>query len=125
MKWTWVKGHADNTFNMRCDELAVSEYKRYQETHKEEIQKESIKEFQTDGELMPLNLNQKIDIRFVPYEKWGVGCDKFVTILKCTSLSNVYAAEANNSTLLTIGSYENCKDCVKLYKEQQVKGKIE
>ena len=24
----WVKGHADNPYNNRCDELAVSEWKR-------------------------------------------------------------------------------------------------
>lgn len=24
--WTWVKGHADNPHNARCDELAVQEY---------------------------------------------------------------------------------------------------
>ena len=28
--WTWVKGHADNPYNKRCDELAVAEYKTYQ-----------------------------------------------------------------------------------------------
>ena len=28
--WTWVKGHADNPYNKRCDELAVAEYKKYQ-----------------------------------------------------------------------------------------------
>ena len=119
VKWTWVKGHTDNTFNMRCDELAVREYKRYQESHKDEIQKEKTREYQTYGELMPLNLNQKIDVRFVPYEKWNVGYGKFVTILQCTALGNIFAAEANNITLLTIGSYESCKECVKLYKLQQ------
>ncbi len=25
----WVKGHADNPYNNRCDELAVSEWKKY------------------------------------------------------------------------------------------------
>jgi ribonuclease HI len=24
--WTWVKGHSDNQYNARCDELAVKEY---------------------------------------------------------------------------------------------------
>ena len=27
IKWTWVKGHADNKYNQRCDELAVEAYK--------------------------------------------------------------------------------------------------
>lgn len=29
LTWTWVKGHADNQYNARCDELAVSEYKKH------------------------------------------------------------------------------------------------
>ena len=27
IKWIWVKGHADNPYNNRCDELAVQEIK--------------------------------------------------------------------------------------------------
>ena len=27
VNWTWVKGHADNKYNKRCDELAVEAYK--------------------------------------------------------------------------------------------------
>ena len=27
IKWTWLKGHADNKYNQRCDELAVEAYK--------------------------------------------------------------------------------------------------
>ena len=118
VKWTWVKGHANNRFNLRCDELAVREYKRYQELHKEEIQQEKNKEIEEYGELMPLDLTQKVMVEFAPYEKWNVGSERFVTILKCAALGNVYTAEANDTTLLTIGSYEQCKDCVKLYKSQ-------
>jgi len=29
--WYWVKGHADNPYNNRCDELAVSETERYKQ----------------------------------------------------------------------------------------------
>lgn len=29
--WHWVKGHADNPYNNRCDELAVSETGRYKQ----------------------------------------------------------------------------------------------
>ena len=29
VKWTWVKGHADNPYNKRCDELAVKAYNYY------------------------------------------------------------------------------------------------
>ena len=34
--WTWVKGHADNKYNQRCDELAVKEYTTYKEHKKQE-----------------------------------------------------------------------------------------
>lgn len=29
VKFHWVKGHADNPYNNRCDELAVGEYQKY------------------------------------------------------------------------------------------------
>ena len=29
VRFHWVKGHADNPYNNRCDELAVSEYQKY------------------------------------------------------------------------------------------------
>jgi len=31
VKFTWVKGHADNEYNNRCDELAVAESIKYKE----------------------------------------------------------------------------------------------
>ncbi|MBR6556336.1 MAG: ribonuclease HI [Clostridia bacterium] len=30
VEFVWVKGHADNPYNNRCDELAVGEYKKLQ-----------------------------------------------------------------------------------------------
>ena len=29
VRFHWVKGHADNPYNNRCDELAVGEYQKY------------------------------------------------------------------------------------------------
>ena len=29
VRFHWVKGHADNPYNNRCDELAVAEYQKY------------------------------------------------------------------------------------------------
>lgn len=115
--WTWVKGHADNKYNKRCDELAVAEYKRYQEYHKKEIEEEKQRELNWYGELMPVDLNQKIDIRFSPYEKYDVGKGHYVQILKCTALENVYAAEADNKELLAIGSYNMCRQTLQNYKQ--------
>ena len=32
----WVKGHSDNEYNNRCDEMAVAESKKFKESNKEE-----------------------------------------------------------------------------------------
>ena len=50
VKWTWVKGHADNPYNKRCDELAVNAYNYYKKM-KGEIPKtvfEQIKEMSAE-----------------------------------------------------------------------------
>lgn len=117
IKWTWVKGHASNEYNNRCDELAVSEYKKYQDYNKklsEEIAKNDINRY---GEMMPINLNQKIDIRFAPYEKYNLGNNKYIQIFKCTALDNVYAAELNSKELLYIGNYDGCKNIIAHYNQ--------
>lgn len=114
--WTWVKGHADNKYNKRCDELAVQEYKSYQDYHKKELEEENRRELNWYGEKMPVNLNQKIDIRFSPYEKYNVGKEHYVQLLKCTALDNVFAAEADSKELLCIGSYSQCRQALQNYK---------
>ena len=35
LRWVWVKGHADNEGNARCDALAVAESRKYLETSAE------------------------------------------------------------------------------------------
>ena len=117
IKWTWVKGHASNEYNNRCDELAVSEYKKYQNYNKklsEEIAKNDINRY---GEMMPINLNQKIDIRFTPYERYNLGNNRYIQIFKCTALDNVYAAELNSKELLYIGNYDGCKNVIAHYNQ--------
>ena len=32
VRWHWVKGHAENEYNNRCDALAVAESRKYKET---------------------------------------------------------------------------------------------
>ena len=115
IKWTWVKGHASNEYNNRCDELAVSEYKKYQDYNKKlstEIAKNDVNRC---GEMMPINLNQKIDIRFTPCEKYNLGNNRYIQIFKCTALDNVYAAELNSKELLYIGNYDGCKNIIAHY----------
>lgn len=116
IKWTWVKGHADNKHNQRCDELAVQEYKSYQEYNKKQLEEENRRELNWYGEKMPINLNQKIDIRFSPYEKYNVGKEHYVQLLKCTALNDVFAAEADSKELLCIGSYSQCRQALQNYK---------
>ena len=116
IKWTWVKGHADNKHNQRCDELAVSEYKSYQEHRKNEMMLETKRELDWYGKKIPLNTTQKIVIEFAPYEKYDVGKDNYVMLLKCTALENVFVAEANSKELLGIGSYSECRQVLQNYK---------
>lgn len=116
IKWTWVKGHADNKYNQRCDELAVAEYKRYQEYHKEEIEEEKKREIAWYGKKIPVNSTQKVIIEFSPHEKYDVGKDHYVMLLKCTAINTVYAAEADSSELLCVGSYSECRQALQNYK---------
>lgn len=116
VKWTWVKGHADNEYNRKCDELAVREYKNYQEYHKKEIEKEQQRELEWYGRKVPLDTKQKTTVEFVPYEKYDVGKDNYVVLLKCTALESVFAAEADNKELLCIGSYLQCRQVLQNYK---------
>lgn len=117
VKWTWVKGHADNKHNARCDELAVSEYKSYQEYRKKETALEEQRELEWYGKKVPLDTTQKIVIEFAPYEKYDVGKDHYVMLLKCTALEGVFAAEADSKELLCIGSYSHCRQVLQNYKE--------
>lgn len=114
--WTWVKGHADNKYNKRCDELAVNAYKQQQEFEKRRTEEEQKRELDWYGKKVPLDSTQKVIIEFSPYEKYDVGKNHFVNILKCTAIDTVYAAEANNNELLCIGSYSECRQVLQNYK---------
>lgn len=115
--WTWVKGHADNKYNKRCDELAVNAYKQQQESEKRRAEEEQKRELDWYGKQIPLISDQKIVVEFAPLEQYDVGKDHFVTILKCTALENVYAAEADNKELLAIGPYNTCRQTLQNYKQ--------
>ena len=115
--WTWVKGHADNKYNQRCDELAVDAYKNQIAFEKSKVENKVKEELQLYGEKVAVDNPQKIRIEFEPYEKYLVGKEHFVTILKCNCIEGVYASEADESKLLTIGSYRDCKYSVQNYKD--------
>ena len=116
VNWTWVKGHADNKYNKRCDELAVNAYKQQQEFEKRRTEEEQKRELDWYGKKVPLDSTQKVIIEFSPYEKYDVGKNHFVNILKCTAIDAVYAAEADNNELLCIGSYSECRQALQNYK---------
>lgn len=116
IKWTWVKGHADNKHNQRCDELAVAEYRAYQESERMTKELEEERELEWYGKQVPLDSTQKVMIEFAPYEKYDVGKDHYVMILKSTAINNVYAAEADSKELLCIGSYSECRQVLQNYK---------
>ena len=116
VNWTWVKGHADNKHNQRCDELAVAEYRAYQESKRTIKELEEEKELKWYGKKVPLDSTQKIMIEFAPFEKYDVGKNHFVNILKCTAIDAVYAAEADSKELLGIGSYSECRQVLQNYK---------
>lgn len=114
--WTWVKGHSDNKYNQRCDELAVDEYKKYLSYKAKEKAEEDKRELEWYGKKIPLNSIQKIIVEFAPYEKYDVGKDHYVMLLKCTAIDNIYAAEADSKELLCIGSYSECRQVLQNYK---------
>lgn len=116
VNWTWVKGHADNKYNKRCDELAVNAYKQQQEFEKRRTEEEQKRELDWYGKKVPLDSTQKVIIEFSPYEKYDVGKNHFVNILKCTAIDTVYAAEADNNELLCVGSYSECRQVLQNYK---------
>ena len=116
VNWTWVKGHADIKYNKRCDELAVNAYKQQQEFEKRRTEEEQKRELDWYGKKVPLDSTQKVIIEFSPYEKYDVGKNHFVNILKCTAIDTVYAAEADNNELLCVGSYSECRQVLQNYK---------
>lgn len=117
IKWTWVKGHAENKHNQRCDELAVQEYKNFQTFIKSQKEEEMRRELEWYGEKVKLDTIGKIVIEYAPHEKWFVGKGHYVIIHKCTCDVNSYVAEADSKRLLCVGDYRDCKQAVQCYKE--------
>ena len=117
IKWAWVKGHASNEHNNKCDKLAVAEYKMYQALC-EEKDEEKKRELEWYGEKIDLDpKEQKIRIEFSPYEKWMIGKGHHVLIFKDSCGMESYVAEADNKELLCIGDYQKCKQAIQAYKQ--------
>jgi hypothetical protein len=58
--WTWVKGHASNPYNTRCDELAVKEYTQKMSTNSSKTIYEQLKDLPVEdfAKWMYINLER-------------------------------------------------------------------
>ena len=114
VEWTWVKGHADNPYNKRCDELAVAEYKEYQRAKQVAADREAYEEVHKyddcyDTEI-PLNFNSKqtaVAIALTAHKRYTIGSHTY-TILDCAALPGLYLIEKDYCTLIYHGSFDDC-----------------
>ena len=114
--WTWVKGHADNKHNQRCDALAVEAYTDYKASVQQELDREKQREIDWYGKKESILGIENISLMFRPYEKYDVGDNKYVVIYQSLWLLDVFIAEANSNELLGGGSYSQCRQLLQNYK---------
>lgn len=115
--WTWVKGHADNKYNKRCDALAVKAYTDYKASAVQFMANKKQKELERYGEKESILGFENISLMFRPYERYSVAQGKYVIIYQSTWLLDLFIAEANGVELLKGGSYFDCKEALQKYKE--------
>ena len=122
VKWKWVKGHADNEYNKRCDELAVDAYKSYEkakwEKEAEKLYEEQHKYDDCYDTEIPLNFNSKqtaIAIALTAHKRYTIGSHTY-TILDCAALPGLYVIEKDYCTLIYHGSLDDC-----MYELQDIK----
>ena len=111
VRWTWVKGHADNEYNQKCDELAVEAYKRAKQ---EESYRDAYKcarscdeYYDTEIPLTNLSLRAAVTIAFTAYKRYTIGTSIY-TILDCAALPGLYVIEKDYCTLIYHGTFEEC-----------------
>ena len=114
VKWTWVKGHADNKYNQRCDELAVDAYKAYEkakwEKEAEKLYEEQHRYDDCYDTEIPLNFNSKqtaVAIALTAHKRYTIGSHTY-TILDCAALPGLYVIEKDYCTLIYHGSFDDC-----------------
>ena len=114
VKWTWVKGHADNKYNQRCDELAVDAYKAYEkakwEKEAEKLYEEQHRYDDCYDTEIPLNFNSKqtaVAIALTAHKRYTIGSHTY-TILDCAALPGLYVIEKDYCTLIYHGSLDDC-----------------
>lgn len=114
VKWTWVKGHADNKYNQRCDELAVEAYKTYEkakwEKEAEKLYEEQHKYddcYDMEIPLTAISPQLAVGIALTAHKRYTIGSHTY-TILDCAALPDLYVIEKDYCTLIYHGSLDNC-----------------
>lgn len=114
VKWTWVKGHADNEHNQRCDELAVEAYKTYEkakwEREAEKVYEEQHKYddcYDTEIPLTATSPQTAVAIALTAHKRYTIGNHTY-TILDCAALPGLYVIEKDYCTLIYHGTFDDC-----------------
>ena len=110
IKWTWVKGHASNEYNNRCDELAVNEYK--EKTAK-------IIKTGADSKFEELEINKEeienynFQVKFSLVKKFKV--NNFIyRMYECPSfLRDYFVLENDSQDIILVGTYDECLNWLK------------
>ena len=114
--WTWVKGHASNKYNERCDKLAVAAYnelKEYLAKTESDKKKQLLEKYGKPESILGV---ENISLLFRPYEKYTFDNGEYVIIYQCLYLEDVFVCEANSNELLEGGTYEDCKRVLEHHK---------
>lgn len=114
VKWTWIKGHTDNKYNQRCDELAVEAYTAYKRAKQEEVDREAYEELHRyddcyDAEI-PLTATSPqtaVAIALTAYKRYTIGNHTY-TILDCAALPGLYVVEKDYCALIYHGTLDDC-----------------
>ena len=112
--WTWVKGHADNKHNQRCDELAVEAYKTYEkakwEKEAEKLYEEQHKYDDCYDTEIPLTVTSPqlaVGIALTAHKRYMIDGHTY-TILDCAALPGLYVIEKDYCALICHGSFDDC-----------------
>jgi hypothetical protein len=116
VEFEWVKGHADNPHNKRCDALAVKAYTDYKASIQQEVEAEKQKEINWYGKKESILGVENVSLEFRPYEKYRVSEKDYVIIYQSMYLIDVFMCEANGVELLGCGTYPDCKRILQHYK---------
>jgi ribonuclease HI len=114
VKWTWIKGHADNPYNKRCDELAVNAYKTYEKA-KWEKEAEKLHEeqhryddcYDTEIPLTVTSPQLAVGIALTAHKRYMIDGHTY-TILDCAALPGLYVIEKDYCALIYHGSFDDC-----------------